>query len=378
MTSVELWPPLASIRRGLIPETSAPHAKPTRPPAGSGAAVAPSRSEPDAQALLLPLTELARRRDAVAQRSFGARWAPGRLLSVQHEGRLLGVLLDRAEPRMAGAERWHGWLAASEADWAGAFDLLLEPQDEPFEPVLGVVQTWNRVTLFNTPALCARVQGELSATRLAAVRALAEEALASPAGTRTGADDARPGRIALRSVDGLSVLTGTPLGAPDDPRREYQGLYAQAARHFVDSQPSSVPGAARVPTTGSTAGWAGRVRGWFAGGGGARLWRPAAVALALALVVQNAGMLWLGTADDDSVRLREAGGVPTQPQAAAVPDLRIAWRAGTDMAAAAALLRQADAQVIAGPDAQGTWSLQLLHPAEGRRVLQSSPLVELR
>ncbi|RYF78298.1 MAG: hypothetical protein EOO29_19820 [Comamonadaceae bacterium] len=375
MTSADLWPPLALIRRSLIPEASAPHAKPARVPADTGTAGAPRSPVPDAEALLLPLTELARRRDAVAQRSFGSRWAPGRLLSVQHDGRLLGVLLDRAEPGTAGAERWHGWLAAAEADWAGAFDLLLEPQDEPFEPVLGVVQAWNPVTLVNTPALCARVQGELSPTRLAAVRALADQAQNSPPGT--GAEDAQPGRIALRSVDGLSVLTGTPLGAANDPRQEYQSLYTQVARQLVASQPAPVPQAMRGPAA-SAAGWGERLRGWLVGSGGSGLWRPAATALALVLVVQNAAMLGFGTAGDDSVRLRGTGAVPTQPQAATAPDLRIAWRPGTDMAAAAALLRQADAQVIAGPDAQGTWSLQLLHPEEGRRVLQSSALVELR
>ena len=375
MNSAELWPPLALIRRGLTPDTSAVKPQAVALPRDAGVVDASSRPTPDAHALLLPLTELARRRDAVAQHSFGARWTPGRLLSVQHEGRLLGVLLDRAEPGAPGAERWHGWMAVSEADWAGAFDLLLEPQDEPFEPVLGVVQAWNRVTLFNTPTLCARVQGELSATRLAAVRALAEEAQAASVGA--DAADARPGRIALRSVDGFSMLTGTPLGAPDDPRREYQGLYAQAARQFVDSQPASALLEAPVSET-PVATWVERLRGWFGGSSAAGWWRPATAALAVALVVQNAGMLWVGTSVDDSARLRGTPGVPTQPQAAVAPDLRIAWRAGTDMAAAAALLRQADAQVIAGPDAQGTWSLQLLHPEEGRRVLQSSPLVELR
>ena len=372
MNSAQLWPPLAAIRRSLTVEVATPKAgsAPLRHAADLDGE-APSQ-RPDSEALLLPLTELARRRDALAQRSFGARWAPGRLLSVQHEGRWLGVLLDRSEPGPAGAERWHGWLAVPEADWAGAFDLLLEPQDEPFEPALGVVQVWNRVTLVHRPSLRARVQGELSATRLAAVRALADEAQATPADA--GANEARPGRIALRSVDGLSVLTGTPLGALDDPRREYQSLYAQVAHAFVVSQPLGEAPLSRAPA----ANWGERLRGWFVGHGGAAGWRPAAAVLALVLVVQNVGLLWVGKADDDRAQLRGAAGVPTQPQVAAAPDLRIAWRAGTDMAAAAALLRQADAQVIAGPDAQGTWSLQLLHPEDGRRVLQSSPLVELR
>ena len=75
----------------------------------------------------------------MAQRAFTARWAPGRLVSVLHEGRLLGVLLDKC----VHGELWQGWMAASEADWASAFDVLLEPGDEPFEPMFGLIQAWN-------------------------------------------------------------------------------------------------------------------------------------------------------------------------------------------------------------------------------------------
>ena len=80
------------------------------------------------------------------------------------------------------------------------------------------------------------------------------------------------------------------------------------------------------------------------------------------------------TATEDDLRRAFFGA----PPAAAAPqvDLTLRWKAGTDMAAAAQLLRSAGASVVGGPDAAGTWSLHLLHPAEGRRVLESSPLVE--
>jgi hypothetical protein len=178
--------------------------------------------------LLMPLTELARRREAVAHRAFPARWAPGRLVGVMHEGRLLGVLLDRCIE----GERWQGWMAAGEADWAGAFDVLLEPGDEPFEPMFGVVQAWNVITLAPSPRLCARVLGELSATRLAAVRAVHDEWAAHAAPDIAP----EPGRIALRGVGGaFSVLSGTPLG-PQDPRADYQGLYRDAGLQLGRAQ----------------------------------------------------------------------------------------------------------------------------------------------
>lgn len=402
MTSDALWPPLALIRRSLTAQALAPQSGHAAPPLESHTPPTAAPSTPDDACLLLPLTELARRREALAQRSFGTHWAPGRLLRVTQADGVAGLLLDQVDAtgigtgNSTGAERWHAWWVASEPDWAGAFDVLLEPQDEPFEPALAMVQTWNRVRVVRTPELDAQVLGELSATRLAAVRALALQAELSASSSAAAAHTAhtahagpaRPGFIALRSVDGFSVLTGSSLGGSDDPRREYQALYGQRAQRFVASQPAWERAAASLPTPTSTptptqGGWGARLREWCFGSGAGGLWRPVAGALALVLVLQNVGPLLGGVdgldgAADDSVRLRQAGRVPASAPLVAAPDLRIAWRAGTDMAAAAQLLRQADAQVIAGPDAHGIWSLQLLHPEEGRRVLQSSPLVELR
>ena len=101
--TTELWPPLALIRSAFERDAGAPAThEPVRPP---GHAAADARRS--AEDLLLPLAELARRREAVAQRAFPARWAPGRLVSVVHEGRLLGVLLDKC----LHGELWQGWMA---------------------------------------------------------------------------------------------------------------------------------------------------------------------------------------------------------------------------------------------------------------------------
>ena len=357
--TTDLWPPLALIRSAFERDagvgTSA--GEPVRPPGQVG--VDARRSAED---LLLPLTELARRREAVAQRAFPAGWAPGRLVSVVHEGRLLGVLLDKC----LHGELWQGWMAASEVDWAGAFDVLLEPGDEPFEPLFGLIQAWNVVTLQRSPQLCPRVQGEVSATRLGAIRAVADE---SAAQTRL-AIEPEPGRIALRTVGGVfSVLSGTPLAAQQDPRADYQMLYREAAARLGTTLPAAPPAAMAQAPRQAPGDWWTRARRWLGADG---LLRPAFALLALVVVVQNVGLL-RSPADDQEVRFRS---VPAVPAAATPADLVVRWKPGVDMAASAQLLRSVSADVVGGPDAQGGWRIRLPQAGVGRAALAASPLVE--
>ncbi|WP_418130482.1 hypothetical protein [Variovorax sp. 278MFTsu5.1] len=381
----DLWPPLSVIRHAL--ETTGAAAMPDTGPEGEPgtATVAMPGSPPGTPAtpvvaasdLLMPLTELARRREAVAQRAFPARWAPGRLVSVVYSGRLLGVLLDRC----IHDDLWQGWMAVGEADWAGAFDVLLEPEDEPFEPMFGVVQTWNVLTLEPSPQLCARVLGEVSATRLAAIRAVHDEWAA-----RTALAIApQPGRIALRGVGGgvFSVLSGTPLG-PEDPRTDYQDLYrdvglelgaaltrpqSDEAAPSSSSSLSSSPSRAR-PQPGPEGGWWGSIRRWF----GAEGWaRPAFAVLALVVVVQNVGLIGgRGAPEDDEVRFRA---VPTAP-APTRADLVVRWKPGVRMEEADRLLQSISADVVGGPGGDGAWRLRVPEPVEALAVLAASPLVE--
>lgn len=382
--NTDLWPPLSVIRSAFQAAGPAP-AMPGAPGAsGQEAAVAavamPGAASHDAQQgnaaappravldLVLPLTELARRREAVAQRAFSARWAPGRLVSVVHEGRLLGVLLDRC----IHGNLWQGWMAAGEADWAGPFDVLLEPDDEPFEPAFGLVQAWNMLTLEPSPQLCARVLGEVSATRLAAIRAVHDEwAAQAPLAIAP-----EPGRIALRTVGGVfSVLSGTPLAA-QDPRADYQALYRSAASQLGTalqpassraSAPPSVPRARPQPRP--EGGWWGSIRHWFGSGG----WlRPAFAVLALFAVVQNTGLLGSRDAEQDDVRFRAVPAVPVATQA----NLVVRWKDGVRIDEAGRLLRSMPAEVVGGPDANGVWRLRAADPVGGRAVLAASPLVE--
>lgn len=365
----ELWPPLSLIRSALLPEGGASVAASSDPciAAATGASGASPRlaSAAHAERLLLPLTELAQRREAVARRAFPARWAPGRLISVLHEGRLLGMLLDKCVQ----GNLWQCWLAASEADWAGAFDVLLEPQDEPFEPMFGLIQTWNALTLRQTPQLCARVLGEVSATRLAAIRAVHDEWAAQLPLTI----DSEPGRIALRTAGGVfSVLSGTPLGN-DDPRADYQALYREAARPLAMTV--AVSGAPVAPVTPDAAArhvdggvWE-SVRGWF---GVDRLVRPAFAVLALVVVVQNVGLF--GTRpDEQEVRFRST---PALPAAVTAPELLVRWNAGVRMDETGLLLQSIPAELVGRPDAQGRWRVRLADPVGGLALLSASPLVQ--
>jgi hypothetical protein len=332
------------------------------PPAASAVAA------PALQDLLLPLTELARRREAVAQRAFPARWAPGRLVSVVHEGRLLGVLLDRC----IHGDLWQGWMAAGEADWASAFDVLLEPDDEPFEPAFGLIQAWNVLTLEPSPQLCARVLGEVSATRLAAIRAVHDEWAAQ----KVLPIAPEPGHIALRTVGGVfSVLSGTPLGAQDS-RADYQALYRTVGLQLgsaLTQAPEAAPAAPASPRARPQerpeGGWWGSIRRWF----GADGWmRPAFAVLALCVVVQNVGLLGGRGSEEDDVRFRN---VPTAP-AAASANLVVRWKDGVRVDEADRLLRTISAEVVGGPGTNGVWRLRVDDPVGGLSLLAASPLVE--
>lgn len=379
--NTELWPPLSVIRSAFQAGGAAPAASDAGAPQAGTAVVAMPSKAPAAGAaeppravldLLLPLTELARRREAVAQRAFTARWAPGRLVSVVHEGRLLGLLLDRC----VHGNLWQGWMAAGEADWAGAYDVLLEPDDEPFEPAFGLVQAWNVLTLEPSPQLCARVLGEVSATRLAAIRAVHDEwAAQAPLAIAP-----EPGHIALRTVGGVfSVLSGTPLGA-QDPRADYQALYRDAASQLSTAlQPASHSGNASATAPGTSrakpqprpeGGWWGSIRRWF----GAEGWvRPAFAVLALVVVVQNVGLPGGRDAADDEVRFR---GVPTVPEAAPAANLVVRWKDGVRVDEADRLLQAARAEVVGGPGPNGVWRLRAADPVGGLSMLAASPLVE--
>lgn len=135
--------------------------------------------------------------------------------------RPLAVCLDRPYPGRT--DLWSGWMVSPETDYAGYWDVLLEVDDEPFDPSAGMIQLWNPAYVFLPSA--GTVLAELSPARLAAVRAAAAEFVAGDPPDLAP----RPGFVAARETcGGHIVITGTPLGGDADPRWRYQVLYRAA------------------------------------------------------------------------------------------------------------------------------------------------------
>jgi len=145
--------------------------------------------------------------------------------------RPLAVLINE---QTGNKKLWHGWIVAPDTDYATHWDMLLErPEDEPFDPLAGMIQIWNPVHIYlpsDAPVLAV-----LKPERLQAVRALAAEFATCPA---PDPSLSYSGHIAPRTTfEGFSILTGTPLtlgSSKDDPRYRYQELYHSAAKilHF--------------------------------------------------------------------------------------------------------------------------------------------------
>jgi len=130
----------------------------------------------------------------------------------------LCVLLDRPQDE----HRWTGWLVSAETDYATNKDVLLEPQDEPFDPLASMVQTWNPVTV--DVRKVSRVMAQLAPQRMAAIKEVA-------AGSCEEGGGARAGFVApLKTHSGEVVLSGTRIIHAEDPRRQYRELYLAAAK----------------------------------------------------------------------------------------------------------------------------------------------------
>jgi hypothetical protein len=365
VSPTDLWPPLELVEAALDGHHALAQAASVVPPESinEGFVQAPLKVDKDVQAayLLLPLTELADRRAAVLAKNFSADWAPGRLVQMTVNDSVVGILLDR----LVQGTQWTGWFAACESNWASEFDVLLEPMDEPFEPMFGVIQAWNTVTVDCTENNQALVVGEISATRLAAIRAVALECasglmLATPA---------EPGRIGLRTAGGtFSVLTGTPLG-PHDIRYNYQNAYRTATARLIAQQLtqrlSYVKKKAPLPVDL----WS-RAKEWFAAD-----WmiRPAFAVVAVFFIAQNTGLL--GRFTDDAVRFRSSPTASAAGAAAAAGDLRVQWKPDVKMDEVQKLLRSTAIEVVDGPDAEGFYGIKSNDTLAARASLSQSALV---
>jgi hypothetical protein len=211
-----LWPPIEVIASNLQPGNEP--ALHFHSQTGAG-----SESDADAVTSDMPAFILDKVRKRVASRSakFDTYPKSGQIWRFDgHPDDLipLCVLIDHE----LGNHRWSGWITAPEVDYACNKDVLLEPKDEPFDPLAAMVQTWNPVEVDIRKA--SRVLAELSPDRLDAIRELV-----SNRGEEGGG--ARPGFVApLKMPSGASLLSGTRITHPEDPRNKYQALYLAAAR----------------------------------------------------------------------------------------------------------------------------------------------------
>jgi hypothetical protein len=212
----KLWPSLAHIRSEFYPDVRAQMLS----DGGRAGASPASKANPEHRLDLL--MDLQRRRQAAANQKFSFEWAPGKLVLIKALGSARPVLLTS----LAGPDLWNGLLVAPECDWASAFDVLLEPKDEPFDPLCGMVQCWNSVTIKKASHHEAQVLGQLSADRLTTMITTAYEAKH----LLDCGEPAQPGFIALRSLtNGTTVLTGSALDE-HDIRHDFQVLYLLIAR----------------------------------------------------------------------------------------------------------------------------------------------------
>lgn len=269
-------------------------------------------------------------------------------------GRSCAVLLRHA----AGGRRWAGWVVAQESDWASERDLILQEEDGVLAPEAAVVQAWNpvEVELRGNEAIL----GKLAPERLDAVAKLAayvatEQEWVAP----------RPGRIGAWDLDAsTTVVTGTPLAGPEDPRAAYQALY-----RTLGVELGAVGRAAGVSN--QETGWLDRLRAMFA--------RPAATIALAGLAAVQAGLLL------SHARLGPEPDVVFRDVTLAAPDdacrsrIRLRFRADTPYSDVIVTLRRVDARLIAGPSETGDiWILPPLNqePGEVAALLRRDQLLE--
>jgi hypothetical protein len=213
LKSASLWPSLASIRSEFYPEPLNTKVLPGQSNAGYAR---PSKAS--VREIIGSLHDLTRRRAAVAERKFSKEWAPGRLVPVKVLASVRAVLLDQC----VGPDQWRAFMVAPECDWAGYSDVLLEPSDEPFDPMCGMVQAWNSVVVRRQQRASDDVLGELSFSRMSAVREVVSDL------SLHAHIESTPGFIGLRSLpSGTTILTGSPLAESEafEPRISYNALY---------------------------------------------------------------------------------------------------------------------------------------------------------
>jgi hypothetical protein len=219
-----LWPPIEVIASNLQDRKGEPLHFPDKEDA----------SNADSASAEMPafIRDKVRQRIASREAKFDTQPKAGQIWRFDGEAQNLAplcVLLDQVKDQ----HRWSGWLVAAETDYATNKDALLEPQDEPFDPLAAMVQTWNPVTI--DIGKRSSVLAQLAEHRLDAIRELAS-------GMCEDGGGARAGFVApLKMHSGATVLAGTRITHPDDPRHQYQRLYLAAAQALTSAKVIPLP-----------------------------------------------------------------------------------------------------------------------------------------
>ena len=340
-----LWPSIEVIASKLQADTTAPLHFPDREEHAEDLSV-------DNDEIPVFLRDKIRQRVSSRMAQFDKRPKAGQIWRFdgkQDTAAPLSVLLDQAQDE----HYWHGWLAAAETDYATDRDVLLEPQDEPFDPLAGMVQTWNTVTVDIRNG--SRVLAQLAEHRLAAIREVATGQCESGGG-------ARPGFVApLKTNSGATVLAGTRINHPADTRRIYQNLYRIAAQTLVPQQAT----AKIIPLPSRQRVW--RNVGWSI---------AASVLLVQAAVIANLMRSQPGTSVEEQInQASEYRAVPQAP--ASYSYLEVYFKPDAREVEIRKLLTRLNASIADGPGEFGQYRIKVQAGMEQNALIkiQASGLV---
>jgi hypothetical protein len=325
-----LWPSIEVIASNLQNKSATPLHFPDKEEAGSQA---------EAGNAEMPAFIRAKIRQRIATRAaqFNAQPQAGQIWRFDDTAENLAplcVLLDQAQQ----GQHWSGWLVAPETDYASNKDVLLEPQDEPFDPFASMVQTWNPVTVDVSKG--ARVLAQLAPQRLQAIREIAQGQCEEGGG-------ARAGFVApLKTHSGATVLSGTRITHPEDPRRQYQQLYRAAAQTLRQLHGLMPPGATVIPLPDKNRFM--RKVGWSL---------AVSIMLAQAAIIAN---LMRGQTDAGKTPLEQAAEYRAAPQAPTnFAYLEVYFKPDAKEVAIRKLLTQLNAAIVDGPGEFGQYRVRV-------------------